>query len=77
MNQKKKRKYAIAAWVCVLVAVTAAGVIWLPLGSANESANPACRKGVIANCDSVENEELSAHKVIDGDAGDRFFVVVW
>ena len=68
--KRKKKKYIVIICVCVLAAAAAAGVV-LRLASGDGSANLARRKGVIATCDSTENEELSAYKAIDGNAEDR------
>ena len=67
MKRNKKNKYAILICAAVLAAVSlavAAAVLWVRPGS---QANLALQKGVIATCDSVENEALSADRVIDGD----------
>lgn len=69
---RKKRKYVIIICAGVFAAVIAVGIaVWLG-GRGNGSANLARRKGVVATCDSTENEELSAYKAIDGNAEDRF-----
>lgn len=67
---KKKKIYAIIICVCVLSAATAVGVAVLLSGRSKSSDNLALKKGVIATCDSVENEELSAYKAIDGNDED-------
>ncbi len=67
MKRNKKNKYAILICAAVLAAVSlavAAAVLWVRPGS---QANLALQKGVIATCDSVENEALSADRAIDGD----------
>ncbi len=62
-----KRNYAVFLGICVLAAAVAAGALLLWRGRSFRSANLALRKGVIATSDSVENEELSAYRAIDGD----------
>lgn len=51
----------------VLVGVIFAGTLFRSDQSAPNSKNLALMKGVIATCDSVENEALSADMAIDGD----------
>ena len=67
---KKKKTRVILICVCVLAALTAVGAIVLLSGQSASSDNLALRKGVIAFCDSVENEALSADKAIDGNDAD-------
>lgn len=67
---KKKKKYVIIICACVLAAVTVIGVIGVLCGRAGKSDNLARNKGVIATCDSTENEELTAYKAIDGNDTD-------
>lgn len=67
---KRKNIYAVIICVCVLAALTAAGVIMLLSGQSEKSDNLARMKGVTATCDSTENEELSAYKAIDGNDRD-------
>ncbi len=64
---KNKRNYAVFLGICVLITAAAAGGLFLWRGRPFNSANLALRKGVIATSDSVENEELSAYRAIDGD----------
>lgn len=68
----KSRKTWIAAFVLLLTA------LMVFLGSrlvsdrlSEDSRNLALQKGVKARCDSTENEELTADKVIDGDDQSR------
>ena len=67
---KKKKRYAIIICVCVLTAVIVAAVAAFLCGRSEENDNLARKKGVIATCDSTENEELSAYKAIDGNDED-------
>ena len=64
---KKKRIFSIVICVCVLAVLTAAGAAALFYMQSKESDNLARMKGVIATCDSTENEELTADKAIDGN----------
>lgn len=66
--RKRKKRYAIAICLCVLGLLTVLGVVWLSGAQAGAGENLALRKGVIATCDSTENDELSADKAIDGNA---------
>ena len=67
---KKKKLYAIIICVCVLTVLTVAGMTALFFNRSQRSDNLAGRKGVIATCDSTENDELSADKAIDGNDTD-------
>ncbi len=67
---KKKRKYAVIICICVFVAFVAAGVAVFFAGRTVEDENLARQRGVIATCDSMETEELSAYKAIDGNDTD-------
>ena len=64
---KKKKIIPIIICVCVLAILTAAGVTALLIVHSEKSDNLARMKGVIATCDSTENEELTADKAIDGN----------
>ena len=64
---KKKKIIPIIICVCVLAILTAAGVTALLFVHLGKSDNLARMKGVIATCDSTENEELTADKAIDGN----------
>ena len=70
INRMRHGSYAVIICVCVLAVLTAAGVAVLTLGRPEKSDNLARTKGVIATCDSTENEELSAYKAIDGNDAD-------
>ncbi len=63
---RKIRKYAILAGVCMAAAVVA-GIVLLCCGHQGGSANLARQRGVIATSDSAETEDLTAYKAIDGD----------
>lgn len=67
---KRKKQYAVIVCVCVLAVITAVGVAALFIKRALQDDNLARMKGVIATCDSTENEELSAYKAIDGNDTD-------
>ena len=67
---KKKKLYAIIICVSVLAALTAAGTAMLFYARSQKSDNLARKKGVIATCDSTENDDLSADKAIDGNDTD-------
>ena len=67
---KKKNTRVILICVCVLTVLAAVGAIVFLSDRSGESDNLALRKGVIAVCDSVENETLSADKAIDGNDTD-------
>ena len=67
---KKKKIRSIIICVCALAVLTTVGVFVLFLGQSLRSDNLARQKGVIATCDSTENEELSAEKAIDGNDKD-------
>lgn len=64
---KKKKILSIVTCVCVLAVLTAAGAAALLFTQSGKSDNLARMKGVIATCDSTENEELTADKAIDGN----------
>lgn len=63
----KKRNCAIFISICLLAVIAAAGAAVLWCAYHGDSANLARQHGVIATSDSVENEELSAYRAIDGD----------
>ena len=69
-NRMSHGSYAVIICVCVLAVLTAAGAAALVLSRSERSDNLARTKGVIATCDSTENEELSAYKAIDGNDAD-------
>lgn len=64
---KKKKIFPIIICVCVLTILTAAGVAAFLFVHSGKSDNLARMKGVIATCDSTENEVLTADKAIDGN----------
>ena len=68
---RKIRKYAILAGVCMaavcMAAAVVAGIVLLCCGHQGGSANLARQRGVIATSDSAETEDLTAYKAIDGD----------
>ncbi len=70
MDKKKKRKTVLIC-VCILAAFTVLAGGLLTILRAGQSDNLARRRGVVAVCDSTENEELTADKAIDGDDTDR------
>ena len=70
-REKKKKRYAAVLVLCGLAAVTVLGTILLYGIRAGSSDNLALQKGVIATCDSMENETLSAYGAIDGNDTDR------
>lgn len=63
-----KRKYAvlICAGILAVIVLALAAAAFLR-GAAEDRANLALRRGVIATSDSTENEALSAYMAIDGD----------
>lgn len=72
---KRKKKYAIIICLCALGLLTALNVIYLYVAymhgsQAGTNGNLALQKGVVATCDSVENDGLSADKAIDGNAAE-------
>ncbi len=70
MDRKKKRSVIIIC-VCVLAALTVLAAVALTVRRAGQSDNLALGRGVVATCDSTENEELTADKAIDGDDAER------
>jgi len=68
----KKKIFAAGTALLLLVAcvflVIKTGLNTLPFGfAADDNANLALQRGVRATCDSMETEELSADKAVDGD----------
>lgn len=65
---KKKKLFAVAGVFAALFLIAILAIISVNGGLFGEqSENLALRKGVKASCDSMETEELSADKAIDGD----------
>lgn len=67
MNRRK----GIVWIVCAAALLLALGIAALWRCGSEERGNLALRRGVTARCDSTENEELTADKVIDGEDQDR------
>lgn len=67
MNRRK----GIVWILCAVLLMAALGFAALWRSGADDSENLALRRGVKARCDSTENEELTADRVIDGEDQDR------
>ena len=67
MKEKRKAVLAGSVIITVLVCMILAGFFLIRQYTGGRSRNLARTKGVIATCDSVEKETLSAAMAIDGD----------
>lgn len=67
MKEKKKAIWTGGLTAAVLVCAVLAGVFAVRYHTDAENKNLARRKGVVATCDSMEKEHLSASMAIDGD----------